>query len=87
MHQSALPARHHGASLGSGASNGDEEDPSTADLLHGFISRFEQLAWMVSAENRTPSAERMLSELATTGMTSWVIEPGQATNRVGRLDS
>lgn len=33
----------------------DEEDPTTADLLHGFIGRLEQLAWMVSAENRTPN--------------------------------
>ncbi|MDK8172282.1 DNA starvation/stationary phase protection protein [Curtobacterium citreum] len=34
----------------------DDEDPTTADLLHGFIARLEQLAWMVSAENRTPAA-------------------------------
>ncbi|TPW92826.1 DNA starvation/stationary phase protection protein, partial [Schumannella luteola] len=26
------------------------------DILHGIIERLEQLAWMVSAENRTPSA-------------------------------
>ncbi|PYY31764.1 MULTISPECIES: Dps family protein [unclassified Curtobacterium] len=32
----------------------DDEDPTTADLLHGFIERLEQLAWMVSAENRAP---------------------------------
>ncbi|WP_037141814.1 Dps family protein [Rhodococcoides fascians] len=32
----------------------DQEDPTTADLLHGFIARLEQLAWMISAENRTP---------------------------------
>jgi starvation-inducible DNA-binding protein len=32
----------------------DEEDPSTADILHAIIDRLEQLAWMVSAENRTP---------------------------------
>jgi starvation-inducible DNA-binding protein len=32
----------------------DAEDPTTADLLHGIIERLEQLAWMVSAENRTP---------------------------------
>lgn len=30
----------------------DEEDPTTADLLHAVIARLEQLAWMVSAENR-----------------------------------
>ena len=34
----------------------DEEDPTSADLLHAIIERLEQLAWMVSAENRTPSA-------------------------------
>jgi len=32
----------------------DEEDPTTADILHGFIESLEQFAWMVSAENRTP---------------------------------
>ena len=33
----------------------DDEDPSTADLLHGVIDTLEQYAWMVSAENRTPA--------------------------------
>ena len=33
----------------------DEEDPTSADLLHAIIERLEQYAWMVSAENRTPS--------------------------------
>jgi starvation-inducible DNA-binding protein len=33
----------------------DEEDPTSADLLHAIIERLEQFAWMVSAENRTPS--------------------------------
>jgi starvation-inducible DNA-binding protein len=32
----------------------EEEDPTTSDLLHSIIERTEQLAWMVSAENRTP---------------------------------
>ncbi len=32
----------------------DEEDPTSADLLHTFIESLEQFAWMVSAENRTP---------------------------------
>jgi len=42
----------------------DDEDPTSADILHGVIERLEQLAWMVSAENRiantttpTPVAE------------------------------
>ncbi|MBG6225226.1 starvation-inducible DNA-binding protein [Arthrobacter sp. CAN_A2] len=35
----------------------DEEDPTTADLLHGFIAKLEQYAWMVDAENMTPTAE------------------------------
>jgi len=30
----------------------DEADPTAADLLHGILERLEQLAWMVSAENR-----------------------------------
>jgi len=33
----------------------DEEDPTTADILHEIIATLEQYAWMVSAENRTPS--------------------------------
>jgi starvation-inducible DNA-binding protein len=32
----------------------DDEDPTTADILHEILERLEQLAWMVSAENRTP---------------------------------
>jgi starvation-inducible DNA-binding protein len=36
----------------------DEEDPTTADILHEIISTLEQYAWMVSAENRTPSSGR-----------------------------
>ncbi|CAN7219507.1 DNA starvation/stationary phase protection protein [Arthrobacter sp. LjRoot78] len=34
----------------------DEEDPTTADLLHEFISKLEQYAWMVGAENMKASA-------------------------------
>lgn len=33
----------------------DEEDPTSADLLHAGIERLEQLAWMVNAETMTPS--------------------------------
>lgn len=33
----------------------DEEDPTSADILHEIIDRLEQLAWMVSAENRKPA--------------------------------
>ena len=32
----------------------DEEDPTSADILHGIIEKLEQYAWMVSAENRSP---------------------------------
>jgi starvation-inducible DNA-binding protein len=32
----------------------EEEDPTSADLLHAIIERLEQLSWMTSAENRTP---------------------------------
>lgn len=32
----------------------DEEDPTSADILHGVIESLEQYAWMVSAENVTP---------------------------------
>ncbi len=34
----------------------DEEDPTSADLLHQVIERLEQFSWMVSAENRKPRA-------------------------------
>ncbi|MFS0893188.1 Dps family protein [Microbacterium sp. 179-I 3D3 NHS] len=33
----------------------DEEDPTSADILHAIIERLEQFAWMVSAENRDPA--------------------------------
>ncbi|WP_159829732.1 Dps family protein [Arthrobacter sp. 9AX] len=34
----------------------DEEDPTSADLLHAVIERLEQLAWMVNAETMSASA-------------------------------
>ena len=34
----------------------DEEDPTSADILHDILSRIEQLSWMVSAQNRRPGA-------------------------------
>jgi starvation-inducible DNA-binding protein len=34
----------------------DEEDPTSADILHLFIEKLEQFAWMVSAENRRPQS-------------------------------
>ncbi|PRY67058.1 starvation-inducible DNA-binding protein [Glaciihabitans tibetensis] len=33
----------------------DDEDPTSADLLHAIILKLEQYAWMVSAENRVPA--------------------------------
>jgi starvation-inducible DNA-binding protein len=33
----------------------DEEDPTSADLLHAILEKLEQFAWMVSAENRVPA--------------------------------
>ena len=36
----------------------DEEDPTSADVLHAIIEKLEQYAWMVSAENRTPAKKR-----------------------------
>ena len=32
----------------------DEADPTTADILHTFIEKLEQFAWIVSAETRSP---------------------------------
>jgi starvation-inducible DNA-binding protein len=31
----------------------DDEDPTTADLLHAIIDTLEKLAWMIKVENRT----------------------------------
>ena len=36
----------------------DEEDPTSADVLHQIIEKLEQYAWMVSAENRTAAKSR-----------------------------
>ena len=36
----------------------DDEDPTSADILHGVIEELERFAWMVSAENRTPAAKK-----------------------------
>jgi len=30
----------------------DQEDPTSADILHTVLERLEQLAWMIDAENR-----------------------------------
>ncbi|HEY5820802.1 MAG TPA: DNA starvation/stationary phase protection protein [Propionibacteriaceae bacterium] len=30
----------------------DDEDPTSADILHGVLERLEQLAWMIDSENR-----------------------------------
>ena len=43
----------------------DEEDPTTADILHVFIEKLEQFAWMVSAENRTPQTVKGASAKGT----------------------
>lgn len=34
----------------------DDEDPTSADLLHAVLLSLEQFSWMVSAENRVPEA-------------------------------
>jgi starvation-inducible DNA-binding protein len=36
----------------------DEEDPTSADILHAILERIEQLSWMVSAENRRPRTKK-----------------------------
>jgi len=35
----------------------DDEDPTSADILHAILESLEQFAWMVSAENRTPATK------------------------------
>lgn len=34
----------------------DQADPTSADILHLFIEKLEQYAWLVSAENRQPQS-------------------------------
>lgn len=34
----------------------DEEDPTSADLLHAIIAKLEQFAWLVNAETMKPTA-------------------------------
>lgn len=34
----------------------DDEDPTSADILHAIIEKLEQFAWMISAENRKARA-------------------------------
>ena len=36
----------------------DDEDPTSADILHAIIQQLEQFAWMISAENRTATRSR-----------------------------
>ena len=36
----------------------DEEDPTSADILHVVIEKLEQYAWMISAETRKPRKPR-----------------------------
>jgi starvation-inducible DNA-binding protein len=40
----------------------DEEDPTTADLLHAFIAKLEQFAWMVNAETMRATANVTAAE-------------------------
>lgn len=39
----------------------DEEDPTSADLIHAVLERLEQLAWMIDAENRTAGESKPAS--------------------------
>ena len=52
----------------------DDADPTTADLLHGFLVRLEQLAWMIEAENRvanqTSPRRRSTSEARSPALTT-----------------
>jgi len=35
----------------------DDEDPTSADLLHEVIAKLEQFAWMIAAEHRRPKEQ------------------------------
>ena len=43
----------------------DEEDPTSADILHAVIESLEQFAWMVSAEKRTPAKSAARAKAAS----------------------
>ncbi|MBM7469866.1 starvation-inducible DNA-binding protein [Microbacterium keratanolyticum] len=45
----------------------DEEDPTSADILHAVIESLEQFAWMVSAEKRTPAKSTARAKAASKG--------------------
>jgi len=34
----------------------DDEDPTSADMLHAILERIEQLAWLIDSENRVANA-------------------------------
>lgn len=40
----------------------DDEDPTSADLLHAIIAKLEQFAWMVNAETMKPTASVTTAE-------------------------
>jgi len=40
----------------------DDEDPTTADMLHAIIEALEQFTWMVSAEIREPGTDRKVNQ-------------------------
>lgn len=48
----------------------DEEDPTTADILHAIIEKLEQYAWMISAENRSPGSVKQTSPTAAKASTA-----------------
>nr|MBP1191232.1 starvation-inducible DNA-binding protein [Frigoribacterium sp. PvP032] len=59
----------------------DDEDPTTADVLHSILERLEQLAWMTGAENRHPEKDAASSD--TRGRDEDAMAEGQ--DRVGAV--
>jgi starvation-inducible DNA-binding protein len=59
----------------------DDEDPTTADVLHSILERLEQLAWMTGAENRHPEQDASSSD--TRGRDEDAMAEGQ--DRVGAV--
>lgn len=45
----------------------DDEDPTSADILHVMIEKLEQHSWMVSAETRAPRARAEATVAPTSG--------------------
>lgn len=61
----------------------DEEDPTTADILHEIIGTLEQYAWMVEAENMEPATKVTKADKDTSAKESGAKESGAKGGKSG----